>query len=193
MKYSIVKKPVGIQELLDLVDPGRIELEVGILHDKTREKYVLQTFIASNYRQALAEATKYYLYHSYHANGISKFNSWQEVLGEVRRILEKGFAAEGGRRYFYYISTTGLDGGVWEVVNRIYRVMREEAIERYIRGIFEAYVSPVFEERVTLAREYINRFGVKGLSPYELANNIESLILRHAQYVSSFRKMMYNP
>ena len=174
----------SIGNLLAELDERTIANRIGIRHDEARMRYPLTSNTVKNFDEFNQIISDYYNYHFSIcvSQGGSLLRS--EASSRAKKILEREYRRSNGDIVTAYNnSVDGIDGGLRQVLDIICEGIKTEAIENYIRDVFDRHVRPnSWKQKVAIIHQFINRCGVHLSSsirtdqPERYAQNYQELI-----------------
>lgn len=181
-----------ITSIFDALDERTIAREIGIPHDEARMRYPLASNTVRDFREFEHIDGDYVNYH--YARCISPGGRLSQVdaRGRAKEIIEREYRRRRGDLISAYNDAhDGTNGGMRVVLDVIAEALKAEAVERYVRDVFDRYVAPNdFEAKVELIREFILRCGhylsssIQASRPERYAHNYQELV---REYVEGLR------
>jgi hypothetical protein len=106
-----------------------------------------------------------------------------DAASRAKAILDQAYYRQGQLLGATQDGLRGTNGGMPQVLNTIMERLREEAVENYMRDVFDRYVlRGSFREKVEIMRELLRKlkaYGVEGIDedePEQYAHNYQPLI-----------------
>jgi hypothetical protein len=183
----------SINNLLAELDERIIAQRIGIPHDETRMRYSLRSNTVRDWDEFVWIITDYYTKH--YAACVSPGANLPDFVafGRAEELLDREYHRRGGNMVTAYPNARdGLNGGMRAVLDVIAEGLKAEAVEHYIRYVFNRYVDPFsWEEKMEIIRQFIAQYGVhlgssiRADQPERYANNYEELI---RAYITAMQK-----
>jgi hypothetical protein len=159
-------------------------------HDEARIQYSLSSVTVYNdiaFDDAIAD---YYNYHFTRCISSGGELSRAEAAGRAKEIIAKEYKRKGmDILNAYSDGKTGTNGGMRAILDMLMESLKEEAVERHIRDVFDRYIQPSsYEERVAIIKELLNKIGrhspyVDYDHPERYAHNYEELIRALVEHI----------
>jgi len=179
-----------LNNIIQLLDEENIAREVSMYHDLGRSMYVTEKVLVNSTYELIEEAAKFYM-HQYECATGSQIPQWY-AMGLVENILNRKFSS--GLDEAFLLASRGIRGGINAVYDVIYKELKKDHEEQYIRYVFMSNMDILsWEDKIALIEQYLNQFGrylpqgVQPRSVAELANNPKELILMHMQALNQIR------
>jgi hypothetical protein len=183
----------SLSTILEQLDERYIAKNIGIPHDGARGSYRLATNTVPDidmFRQIIGD---YYNYHFTTCVSHGGSLSATEAQGRAKEIIESNYRNHGSDFVGAFNDAhDGTNGGLRIILDKIAQQLKEEAIERHIRKVFDDEVKPnSWEDKVDIIRQFISRCGqdvfqqVDVSKPERYASNWTELI---RAYIDSLRK-----
>ena len=181
----------NMDKILEKLAPEVIARFVGIPHDLARESYRLSSLVVGSFDEFKKEVTKYYQYQF----GLIMGGAHIPVdfaEGFAFMILESAYGSMGGLSGAYHIASTGIDGGMKDILDTLYKQIKKQQIDLYTEYIIRAHVDVLdWDDKTELMRQYLNKFrhslprtfAMK--APEWLAANYADVIKQHVKMVAS--------
>ena len=152
----------AIGSILSALREDEIARAVGSDHDDARERYRGHSRAVTDYRDFQRLIGDYYNHHCASCRTNGGRMSDREAQSRAKAILERQYRRRNGDIVTCYNDAhDGTNGGVRTVLDVICDALKAEAVEFYITGIFDTYVTPnAWEEKVAIIRQFIARCGV---------------------------------
>jgi len=172
-----------INEVLHALNERTLARAIGIPHDEARMAYALPANTVRDFRE-FEHVIGTYVNHHYMRCIAPGGLSAVEALGRAKEILEReARRRRGDLASAFSDACDGTNGGLRAVLDTIAEALKAESIERYVRDVFDRYVSPVsYEEKVALIGEFIEQCG-----PY-LSRSIDAD--RPERYAHDYRELV---
>ena len=173
-----------ITTILDALDERSIAQAIGIPHDEARLSYRLQSNTVSDFDEFTHIVGEYVQHHSFRCIASGGRLSRADAGGRAKEILEQAYRRQNGDLVTAYNDAhDGTNGGLRHVLDVIAEALKAEAVERYVREVFDRSVAPnAWEEKVRLVDEFLGRYGsnlstsVQLGRPERYAQNYKELI-----------------
>jgi len=173
-----------IDSLLVALDERQIAQRIGLRHDEARMRYQLRRNTVANFDEFSDIIADYYNHHFTKcvSGGGSLLRS--EAAGRAKEALEKEYRRRDGDIVTAFNDAhDGTNGGLRVVLDLLAEAIKAEAVERYIREMFDRYVAPnAWEQKVDLIRQFVARCGeylsslIRADQPERYAQNYQELI-----------------
>ena len=182
-----------ITSILDALDERNIARAIGIPHDEARLSYRLNSNTVSNFDEFAFTLGDYVRHHSSRCIASGGTLSLTEATGRAKEILEKAYHRQNGDVVTAFNDAhDGTNGGLRHVLDVIAEALKTEAVEHYVREVFDRSVAPnSWEDKVRVINEFIARYGpvlsssVSLSEPERYAHNYKELI---RSYVESLQR-----
>ena len=183
-------------KILGLLGERNISREVSLVHDRARERYVVDKDTVSSFDEFKDEITKFYRHQI--AETLAKIDDAEYVdimEGQALDIVANAFPSQTGTfAEAYKIASSGIRGGLRTVIDAIYEALKNDMETRYVEHVLRTYVDPLdWDERTQLMEDYVREFG-DYLPPGEkmesstlMATNYEEILRLHAKVLDSMR------
>jgi hypothetical protein len=175
---------VSIEALLEEINERTITKKVGIPNDEARISFTLKKNTVDNFDQFSRIIGDYYNHHF--TQCVSRGNGLpiSEASSRAKEILEREYRRRNGDVVTAFNDAhDGDNGGLRVVIDTIAESIKAEAVERYIRDVFDRHVAPnSWDKKVEIVRQFINqtRAGIDPSinqdQPEEYAHNYQKLI-----------------
>ena len=190
-----------IDSLLSAIDEQTIAKQIGIPHDEARIHFSLESNTVGDFDEFTSLIGNYYNHHfsTCVSNGGSLSSA--DASGRAKEILERDYRRRNGDLVSAYNNAhDGTDGGVRAIVDILAEGLKAEAVERYIRDMFDKHIAPnSWEDKVEVIRQFIDRCGgqlspaIQADQPERYAQNFNELIRSYVaglqQTSSIFRRL----
>lgn len=174
----------AIQQIMDALEERSIARNIGIPHDEARMRYPLTSNTVSSF-ELFAMATGDYLNHHTAAcvtNGGRM--SIDHAQSRAKELLEREYRRHNGDIVSAYNDAhDGTNGGMRHILDIIADACKAEAVQHYVRSVFDRYVAPnSWEDKVEIIRQFIQHFdasipsSVRRDQPERYAQNYRELI-----------------
>jgi predicted small metal-binding protein len=179
-----------LDNILREVDETYLVEHITKKHDEARIQYSLSSITVYNdiaFDDAIAD---YYNYHFTRCISSGGELSRAEAAGRAKEIIAKEYKRKGmDILNAYSDGKTGTNGGMRAILDMLMESLKEEAVERHIRDVFDRYIQPSsYEERVAIIKELLNKIGrhspyVDYDHPERYAHNYEELIRALVEHI----------
>jgi len=183
----------SIKSLLAELEERTIVQKVSAGHDEARMRYQLQSNTVVDFDDFSRIIADYCNYHFTtcvtHGGSLSR----SETAGKAKEILEQEYRRRGGDIVTAYNDAhDGTNGGLRVILDTIAEGIKLESVERYIRNVFDRYVTPnSWEQKVHIIRQFIDHCGahlsssIQKDKPERYAQNYIELIRRYIEALQS--------
>lgn len=182
----------NLPEMLRLLDEVEITNRVSMRHSLARERYIVTRPTVNSYQQLDEEVTRYVQYQLRATLG--NVTPQYMASSQAMDIIERAFANIGGIQGAYEIASTGIRGGLRNIIDVLYEHIKKEEEERYIEWVLRTEVDPLsFQDRASLMQAYLERVrhnlprGIRTPTALELAGNYEAIIRMHMEVINTIR------
>ncbi len=175
---------VSIASLLQAIDERTIADQVAIPHDETRMRYPLASNRVSDFDEFARIISDYLIFHygSCVTNGGTL--SAVEATSRAKEILTRNYQRRNGDIITAFNDARdGSNGGLRGILDVLADSIKAEAVERYVRDMFDRHVRPnSWDDKVEIIRQFIDHVGAHNLPgidpacPERYARDFESLI-----------------
>ena len=184
---------VSAQSVLSALEEREIARRVGIPHDETRMRYQLERNTVRDFDDFSCVTGDYYNHHFTTCVSNGGELSRSEAAGRAKEALEHHYRRRNGNIVSAFNDAhDGTNGGLRVILDTIAELLKAEAVERYIRDVFDRHVAPnSFDDKVELIRQFIERCGpdlstsIQTDRPERYAHDYNELI---RAYVDSLRQ-----
>ena len=174
----------AIDNLLTALDERHMAQAVGLHHDEARMRYALGRNTVSTFEEFTVRIGDYYNHHYTRCISGGGGLSRAEAAGRAKEILEREYRRRKGDIVSAFNDARdGTNGGMRAVLDNIAEAIKVEAVERYVREMFDHHVAPnAWEDKVEIIRQFINRCGgnlsssIQAQQPERYAQNYQELI-----------------
>ena len=155
-----------IDHILGELEEGYVAQQVGLPHDEARLSYTLARNTVSDFREYERVIGDYYRYHFSRCVSPGGQLSQTEAVGRAKEALEAVYRRQGGNLMVSYQDAhDGTNGGLRAILDLLADQLKEEAVERHFRQVFDRYVDPSsWEEKVAIVGQFLQRWATY-LSP----------------------------
>lgn len=191
----------AIGDILKALDEREIARSIGIRHDEARMQFALRKNTVENFDEFSSVIGDYFNHHFTRCVSVGGSLSRAEAQGRAKELLEREYRRRHGDIVTAFNdSHDGTNGGLRAILDIIAEGLRMESIERYMREVFDRYVTPnSWEQKVEIIRQFIAQCGMNlGSSihtdqPERYAQNYMELIRAYVgslqQTSSAFRRL----
>lgn len=190
-----------IHNLLEALDERVIARTIGVPHDEARMAYALRSNTVANF-DAFEDAIAGYFNYAF-TRSVSHGGSFSrtEAAGRAKEIIERAYRRRNGNLITAYNDAhDGTNGGMRHILDLITEALRTEATERYVRQVFDTFVTPnSWEQKVELIRQFIEHCGpnlsssIRRDQPERYASDFQELIRAYStamqQTAAVFRRL----
>ena len=175
---------MSIDSLLAELDERTTAKRIGIPHDEARTRYALGSNTVSNFDDFSRIISEYYNSHFTACISNGGKLPTPEATSRAKELLEKEYRRRGGDIVMAFNDAyDGTNGGMRVVLDTIAEGLKAESLERYIRDVFDRYITPnSWEQKVEIIRQFIAHCGVylgssiRSDQPERYAQNYQELI-----------------
>ena len=179
----------SIERLFQLLDEQTLAQQGGIRHDTVRMGYRLNANTVANWQEFQRIIVDYYRYHYSKCVSVGGTISDTDAWVLARDMLEQQYRRRRGDiNSAYNDAHDGTNGGLRAILDIIADTLKAEALERYVRAVFDRSLDPnSWEERVEIMRQFLDRFGdllpssIRTDQPERYANDYYDLIREFVQ------------
>jgi hypothetical protein len=152
---------MSIESLLAELDERTIARRIGIPHDMARLSYPLRSNTVKSFDEYNWIIGDYYNHHFTRCISHGGKLPSSEAASRAKEILEQEFRRRGGDIVMAYnFAAEGIEGGLRVQIDQIAEGLKAQSVERYVRHIFDAHVSPnSWEQKVEIIRQFIDQCG----------------------------------
>jgi hypothetical protein len=183
----------SLENLLTAMDEVTIAKSVCIPHDEARMQFSLTKNTVDSYGEFAEVISDYCIYHVSRCVVHGGYLSRRSAAGQAKKLLEQEHSPRGGSGITAYNDAhDGTNGGLRVVIDKLAEQLKTEAVEWYIRDVFDKYVDPSsWEQKVEIIRQFLNRYGhllsstIRVDQPERYAQSYEELI---RAYVESLKQ-----
>jgi len=190
-----------IADMLAALNERTIAHEIAIPHDEARVQFPLRRNTVDSFDEFSAIIGDYYNHHFTKCVSSGGTLSRMEAQGRAKELLEREYRRRNGDIVAAFNDAhDGTNGGLRAVLDMICDGLKAESVERYVRGVFDFFVTPnAWEKKVVIIRQFIDRCGldlsssIRADQPERYAREYQILIrsytdgLRHTS--SAFRRL----
>lgn len=151
-----------LEGLFRALDECRIAQEVGLLHDETRMQYRVTRNTVQSFEEYEHILGDYYEYH--YTTCVTRGGSLQkaDARSAAKQIVERQYHQhQGDIVSAFQDARDGTDGGLKLQLDMIAETLKAEAVEWYVRDVFDRYITPSSrEEKIEMIGEFLRRFSI---------------------------------
>ena len=182
-----------IDNLLVALDERTMAQRVALPHDEARIGYPLRRNTVGDFDEYSDLFADYYGYHFNRCVSRGGTLPRSEAAGRAKEILEREYRRRNGDIVTAFNDAhDGTNGGLRVQLDIIAEALKTEAVERYVRDMFDRHVAPnSWQDKVEIVRQFISRCGanlassIRADQPERYAQNFRELI---RSYVDSLRQ-----
>lgn len=182
----------SLEAILKQLDEREIARYIGIPHDEARMAYALKKNTVADFNEFVRVISDYYSYHfSKCVAGGASLTSF-ESQGRAKEIVEQRYHQSRGTNLqaAYNDAHEGTNGGLRAILDMIAEQLKYEAVERYIRKVFDDQIDPTsWENRVDIVKQFISRCGAD-LAPSIDASHPERYAKDYTDLIKSYVKAL---
>lgn len=151
-----------IADMLAALDERTIAHEVAVPHDEARMQFPLRRNTVDSFDEFSSIIGEYYTHHFTMCVASGGSLSRMEAQGRAKELLEREYRRRNGDIVMAFNDAhDGTNGGLRAVLDMICDGLKTESVERYVRGVFDAFVSPnAWEKKLEIIRQFIARCGL---------------------------------
>lgn len=179
--------------ILSGLDETLIAQEIELKVDIALKRFPVSAPLAASYPDAERLVAAFYQYLMRTMFGATVSDPM--ARGFVSLLLARAFPA--GIEDAADMATTGVQGGVLGLLEKVAEAIKRQLVEQYVSGTIAAGVDlSSWDDRVSLMDAYISRFaanvspGQRRRTAQELASHAEEIIKNHMQIANYFRKRL---
>ena len=190
-----------IDTLLNALDERTLAQRIGIGHDEARMHYSLRCNTVRDFDEFSDLIGDYYNHHFRICVAHGGSLSTAEAVSRAKQILEKEYRKRRGDiNAAFNNAYDGTNGGMRAILDLLAEGIKAEAVENFIREMFDRHVAPnSWEDKVQIVSEFIHRCGgliassIQADQPERYAQNYNDLIRSYVdalqQTSSMFRSL----
>ena len=150
-----------IDSLLSALDEREIARQVAIRHDAARLRYHLQSNTVADFDQFSDIIGDYYNYHFTECVSCGGTLPASGSRGGAKKLLDNEYRRKSGDIVSAFNDAhDGTNGGMRAVLDIIAEGLKAEAVEDYVRDVFDRHVSPnSWDQKVEMIRQFISYNG----------------------------------
>jgi len=153
----------AIDVLLSALDERTIALQVGIEHDQTRATYRDYSVVINGYREFERVIADYYKHHYSRCMARGGHLDHSQASSYAKAIISEEYRRKtrGDINSAFDDARHGTNGGMRNILDIVANGLKLQAVENYIRSVFDRVVTPVeWHEKVEIIRQFIDCCGV---------------------------------
>lgn len=152
---------INIKNLLNEIDETNLSRKVGIHHDQARICYHLHANTVNSFDEFTRIIADYYNHHFLSCISHGGSLSTHEAASKAKELIEKHYRRQNGDIVTAFdVAATGTNAGLRGILDVIADGLKMEAIDRYIRDIFDQMIAPNrWEDKVEIIRQFIEHCG----------------------------------
>jgi hypothetical protein len=178
-----------IDHIMAALDERNIAREVGNIHDEARLRFPLERNTVESFDEFSDLTGDYFNYHFSRcvANG-GRFSP-ADASGRAKALLERAYRRRNGDIVSAYNDAhDGTNGGMRVILDVLADGLKEEAVEHYVRYVFDRLIAPnAWGAKVRIIEQFIERCGpqladsIQRNQPERYAQNYRDLIAAFVQ------------
>ena len=185
-----------IKRILEALDELTIAKEVGLCHDEARMSFSHSRNTVGSFPEFAHVIGQYYNHHFSKCISHGGHLSRSEAEQRAREALESHYRRQNGDIVMAFNDAhDGTNGGLRIVLDAIADSLREEAVTRYVQGVFDQYVLPnSWPDKVEIIRQFIAEAqhvlgsSIDPHTPERYARDYQPLIHAYAQGVEPVKR-----
>ena len=177
----------SLDAILKQLDEREIARNAGLPHDEARMAYALRKNTVESFSEFTQIISDYYSYHFVTCVSGGGALPRAEAEGRAKEILEQKYHAKGSTlQGAFSDAQEGTNGGLRTILDIIAEQLKYEAVERYIRKVFDDQIDPSsWEDKVNIIRQFIARCGTD-LAPSIDSRNPERYAKDYTELIRSY-------
>ena len=182
-----------LNSMLTGLDDTLIAREIELRVDMALRSFPVPSPIAASYPEAEKLVAAFYQYLMREMFGATVSDTL--ARGFVSLLLVRAFPA--GIDDASDIATTGVQGGVLGILDKVAEAIKRQLVDQYVSGTISSGADlSSWDDRVKLMEDYLKRFAANAPSgkthktAVQLAPHAEEVIKNHMQIASYFRKRL---
>jgi len=174
----------NIDSLIHALDERTIAQRVGKSHDDARVRYRLESSTVGGWPEFESHIGDYLAYHYGQCVSVGGRLDPGDARSRAKELLEREYRRRRGDIVSAYTDAhEGTNGGLREVLDILAEGLKAEAVERYVRDLFDSHIPPHdFEAKVDYIRDLLSRLG-----PH-LSTSVQ--LSRPERYASDYRAVI---
>ena len=179
----------AIDTLLSRLGERQLASTVALGHDEARIRFPLARNTVDTFEEFDDIIADYYNYHYTRCVTGGGQLPRADAAGDAKAILEQAYRREQGDIVTAYNDAhDGTNGGLRVVLDKLADGIKAQAVENYIRDVFDRLVTPnAWERKVQIVREFIQRCdallgpSIRADQPERYAQNYQDLIRSYVE------------
>ena len=184
----------AIDVLLSALNERTIAQQVGIEHDQARAGYRNYSVTIDTYDEFERIIAGYYMHNYSRCVARGGRVDYSQASGFAKNLIERDYRKKNGDISSAFDDACyGTNGGMRQILDIIADGLKAQAIENYIRSVFDRIVKPAdWQEKVEIIRQFIDCCGtnlhdsINPRTPERYAQNYTELI---RAYVDGLRNV----
>lgn len=150
-----------ISSLLQALDERTIAQRVALPHDEARMRFPLRSNTVPTIEAFFDLIASYYQYHYSLCVARGGAISPADARSFAKAILEREYKRRHGDIVSGFQDCHyGLNGGARQALDYLAEALKAQAVENYVRDVFDRYVAPnSWEQKVEIIRDLFAHFG----------------------------------
>lgn len=151
----------SITEILAALNERTIARRIGIPHDEARMRYRLERNTVRDFDEFSDRIGAYYNHHFSTCIAAGARLSRAEATGRAKETLDREYRRRHGDIVSAFTAAhDGLEGGMRVILDYIAEGIKYEAVERYVREVFDRQVAPnAWGVKVDIIRQFFRECG----------------------------------
>lgn len=170
--------------LIDELNEHTIAQKVAIPHDEQRLRYRLDHNTVTDFDEFTQIIGGYYNHHFSHCFSSGGRLDPAEAASRAKALLEREYRRQNGDIVTAFNDAhLGTNGGLRSILDKIADGLKVQAVENYVRDVFDRHVAPsAWEQKVTIIRQFMAHCGnllpstFQTDQPERYAHNYQELI-----------------
>lgn len=177
----------SLDAIMRQLDEREIARTAGLPHDEARMAYALRKNTVDSFGEFTQVISDYYSYHFVRCVSGGGALSRAEAEGRAKEIIERKYREKGSTLQGAFADAQeGTNGGLRNILDLIAEQMKYEAVERYIRKVFDDQIDPTsWEDKVSIIKQFIARCGAD-LAPSIDSRNPERYARDYTELIRSY-------
>jgi len=150
-----------IDSLLSKLDERTTAQRVAIAHDEVRMRYHLESNTVADFDEFSDIIGDYFNHHFTECVSRGGRLSTGEARSRAKGLLDNEYRRRRGNFVSAFNDAhDGTNGGMRVVLDMIAEALKAEAVEFYVRDVFDRHVTPnSWDEKVDMIRQFISHYG----------------------------------
>ena len=155
----------NVATLLDEISERTIVQRVSGRHDTARMRYALDSNVVDTSQEFTRIITDYYSYHFATCVSGGGVLEAAEAEGRAKEALLRHYRQRGGDLVTAFNDAhDGTNGGMRAILDVLADGIKTEAVEHYLRSVFDRHVEPTsWEHKIEVIRQFIDHVGAANL------------------------------